>query len=222
MAELGRRETKKRDKHDRIWAAARELFSKRPYDQVTTAQLVEAAGVTTGTFYRYAGSKSDLFLAYMTDQFRHVADETADTAQPEAASHDPAALVVEKIFTVLGPYATLVAERPEAAVVYHREALFGDSPRELRSSAVAGVQRLEPKFAAALREFRDDSPDAVNPTLDPDTVARALYAMLYMDFLKVTVGAESGANIANRFRTSIEFCVAELVLNPQPEQSPRG
>ena len=64
MTELtvGRRVQNMRDKRERIFRAAHELFTERGFDRVTTQEISERADVATGTLFRYAASKSELLL----------------------------------------------------------------------------------------------------------------------------------------------------------------
>lgn len=45
-----------------ILASARQLFSERPYGDVSTAAIAEAAGVTRGLLHHYFGTKRALYL----------------------------------------------------------------------------------------------------------------------------------------------------------------
>ena len=65
-----------------ILDAAAELYASRPYDQVSTAELAQAAGVTRGLVHHYFGSKRALFLAVMRESVQ----------MPEAALPDLSAL----------------------------------------------------------------------------------------------------------------------------------
>jgi AcrR family transcriptional regulator len=53
-----------------ILDAARRLWSSRPYSQVSTAELAEAAGVARGLLHHYFGSKRELYLAVVRDVVR--------------------------------------------------------------------------------------------------------------------------------------------------------
>lgn len=50
-----------------ILAAAGDLFSVRPYGEVSTTEIAEAAGVTRGLLHHYFGSKRDLYLAVVRE-----------------------------------------------------------------------------------------------------------------------------------------------------------
>jgi AcrR family transcriptional regulator len=59
-----RRERKEPDeRRDQILRCARELFSKHPYQTVSSTQIADAAGVSRGLLNHYFGTKRDLYLA---------------------------------------------------------------------------------------------------------------------------------------------------------------
>ncbi|HEX2313398.1 MAG TPA: TetR family transcriptional regulator [Thermomonospora sp.] len=51
------------ERRDQILACARELFSRRPYQTVSSTEIAEAAGVSRGLLNHYFGTKRDLYLA---------------------------------------------------------------------------------------------------------------------------------------------------------------
>jgi AcrR family transcriptional regulator len=53
------------ERRQQIIDAARELYSDRPYDAVSTAELADAAGVARGLINHYFGDKRELFLEVM-------------------------------------------------------------------------------------------------------------------------------------------------------------
>lgn len=50
-------------RREEVLLAARELFEKHPYDQLTTAQLAEGCGISEGLIFHYFGSKRGLYIA---------------------------------------------------------------------------------------------------------------------------------------------------------------
>lgn len=50
------------DLRDRVEAVALELFSTRGYDEVTTVEIAEAAGISPRTFFRHFPTKLDALL----------------------------------------------------------------------------------------------------------------------------------------------------------------
>jgi len=48
---------------ERLLAAAEELFGRRSYGRTTVADICASAGMATGSFYAYYGSKAEIFAA---------------------------------------------------------------------------------------------------------------------------------------------------------------
>src|SRR5690242_4841743 len=48
---------------ERLLAAAEELFGQRSYNRTTVADICAQAGMATGSFYAYFGSKAEIFAA---------------------------------------------------------------------------------------------------------------------------------------------------------------
>lgn len=55
------------ERRQQIIEAARVLYADRPFDDVSTAELAEAAGVARGLINHYFGDKRELFLAVMRE-----------------------------------------------------------------------------------------------------------------------------------------------------------
>lgn len=58
------------ERRAQILAAAKRLWSKRPYSEVSTAELADAAGVARGLLHHYFGSKRELYLEVVRDVVR--------------------------------------------------------------------------------------------------------------------------------------------------------
>jgi len=57
---------KKESKRQQILRTAEKLFTSRKFDEVTTDDIMNAAGVGKGTIYRYFRNKDDLFFHVAT------------------------------------------------------------------------------------------------------------------------------------------------------------
>lgn len=66
-----------RENRMRIVETASELFRERGYDGVGVAELMSAAGLTHGGFYKHFGSKADLMSEAMSCGFTRSAENTA-------------------------------------------------------------------------------------------------------------------------------------------------
>lgn len=65
--ELTKRQIQAAETRNKIYEAAKELFSKHGYDAVSIDDIVKAAGVARGSFYVYFLSKEDLSIYMMFD-----------------------------------------------------------------------------------------------------------------------------------------------------------
>lgn len=68
---------KVRENRMRIVETASELFRERGYDGVGVAELMSAAGLTHGGFYKHFGSKAELMAEAMSCGFSQSAESTA-------------------------------------------------------------------------------------------------------------------------------------------------
>jgi len=73
-------------KQQQILTAARSLFLHRGFDGTTTDALVEAAGISKETLYRYYASKDELLVAVIHDMAARRHARTADVVLPAGAA----------------------------------------------------------------------------------------------------------------------------------------
>ena len=64
-----------------IIEAVRPLYLSRPFNDVSTAELAEAAGVARGLINHYFGSKRDLFIEVMRSSIRMPESELPDLSE---------------------------------------------------------------------------------------------------------------------------------------------
>ncbi|GAA0481214.1 putative transcriptional regulator, TetR family protein [Paractinoplanes deccanensis] len=113
------RETRRRSdavrNHERVIAAARELFTEQGLG-VTVPQVAERAGVGKATVYRSYPTKQELVVAVAREQFRRLASDTEaalarDDAYEALCSYVP------------GMFAALAADRVLADALFDGEIL---------------------------------------------------------------------------------------------------
>ena len=73
----GRRERKKAATREAISDVATQLFLARGFDQVTVAEVAEAADVSIKTVFNHFGSKEDLFLDREAEVRQGIVDAVA-------------------------------------------------------------------------------------------------------------------------------------------------
>jgi len=114
----------------RLLAVARDLFVARGYDGVNVAEICNAAGIAKGSFYKYFGSKDEIYLAAVRSTV-DVVEAAFDASEPlENASR-----ATEELTRVLEPVLPLLLE-----VV--TRSLHGDMLRGVMTDLLAGYTGL--------------------------------------------------------------------------------
>jgi AcrR family transcriptional regulator len=115
-ASLGLREKNKIDKLRRIKVAARELFIAKGFDDTTTREIAQRAGVGIGTVFIYADNKRDLLFLVAND-------ELAETTTKAEQGVSDQASCLENLLTIF-------RHQPELSRLMLREMTFYDSGRQ--------------------------------------------------------------------------------------------
>jgi AcrR family transcriptional regulator len=132
----GLRERKKALTRQAILDAAERLFEARGYDDVTVAEIADAANVSVKTLFVYFRSKEDLAFADLT-----LLDEVERAVRDRPVGDAPATAVADVLVRQLG------AEDGEGLEGFHRG--YGSSPA-LASRILRLWADLEDRLAAVL------------------------------------------------------------------------
>jgi TetR/AcrR family transcriptional regulator len=188
---VGRRERNKRDKLERIIAAARELFDTYGVDAVTTQQIADKADIGTGTRFLYAKSKSELLLLVQNSSYVAALQEgrTAAANKPQ---------VLDAVLAIIRPIVECNRVHVDNGRSYLRELVFGDPEEPHHRDALALTLQTEHEVAAVLR--RDSSISSE----DAATLAQIVSAVMFLS-MAATVNAsrtvdEIISEVANRLR----------------------
>lgn len=193
---LSRRERGKREKQQRIRAAAAELFTAEGYANVTTHAIAEAADVGTGTLFRYFPTKADLLVAVM-DHLLTLGIEQALAAAADGAD------AIEAILLAVDPLVQAAIAQPENTTVYQREVMFGAGRSESGiAPAVRGTQAAIERIVAAR---------ALNRGIDATRVAEAIYASMFIELARTTSGWYDASTLPSRLRSTVTFLVDALL-----------
>lgn len=191
---IGRRERNKRDKLERIIAAARELFDANGVDAVTTQQIADRADIGTGTLFLYAKSKSELLL--MVQNSGYVAALEEGQAAAERTSG-----VVEAVLAILRPVVECNRSHVENGRTYLRELVFGDPEEPHHREALMLTLKTEAAVAAVLCRDKRIEPD------DAKTLAQIISVNMFVG-MAATINArqtvdEIMAEIERRVRVML-------------------
>jgi AcrR family transcriptional regulator len=188
---IGRRERNKRDKLERIIAAARQLFDTYGVDAVTTQQIADKADIGTGTLFLYAKSKSELLLLVQNSSY-------AEALEQGRADAESIPGMVEALIAIIRPIVECNRTHVENGRSYLRELVFGDPEEPHHRDALALTLQTELEVAAVMRrDGRISSEDAA-------ALAQIVSAVMFLS-MAATVNANRTvddiiAEVANRLR----------------------
>jgi len=149
---LGRRERNKRDKLERITAAAGELFAARGVDDVTTQEVADRADIGTGTLFLYARTKGELLLLVQNSMYA----EAIDRGRADAAGIDDA---VAAVLAVVRPVVECNRKQIDNGRTYLREIVFGDPEEPHHRDALGLTLRTEEVVAEVIARASGVGPE---------------------------------------------------------------
>lgn len=194
---MGKREENKAKREQAVLRAARDVFLSHDYESVTTSQLAEAAGLTTGTFFRHAGSKAELLISVYTEVLEH--GLAAEKALPASAG------LLERAHALIDPIVEATEESRGNMLAFQREVLFGTSTGPRRENAIKLIRDFERRIYAYVRG-RDIGRDAARQ------VAASIYAIMYMGLVRVTIDSSEVKNMRGRLHEQIKFIADGMKL----------
>ena len=138
-ARLGLRERKKRRTRETIVAVATRLFVQQGYEATTTAQIADAAEVSSSTFFKYFPTKADVVFSLFDAIIESAEDRLLGRPDGASAAGSLVAWIAEDLPEVEAPYAELIRES---------ERLVASDP-ELQAQHRLRSARFEDVLAAA-------------------------------------------------------------------------
>lgn len=164
---LGRRERNKQLKLDRITEAARELFSARGVDDVTTQEIAEKADIGTGTLFLYAKTKAELLLLVQNSTY-------TDALARGTAAAERLGDVLEATMAIVRPVVECNRKQVDNGRTYLKEIVFGDPTEPHHREALSLTVQTERALAAVLsRDPRTSKAEAA-------TRARIVSAVMFL------------------------------------------
>jgi AcrR family transcriptional regulator len=176
----GRRERSKREKLERITAAARELFHSQGFEATTARQICERAEIGTGTLFLYVRDKRELlFLSFEADARRLFAQGRRAGARARG--------VVDELMALFGAFLTYYARDTALAKAILQELFFREHDPER-------MGRLHLEFAAHLSDVvvKAQARGELRSDLAPALAASACFAH-YAYFVQGWLGAGLGS-----------------------------
>jgi len=160
QATPGRRERQKRERRDRIEAAARAEFAAKGYEAATTRAIAERADVSIGTLFAYAPDKRALLAMVFRDALH-------DTTAASFAAFRTGEPLITQLLAVFRPRYELWGADP---------ALARHAVRETMALTYDGAPPPEDELRAGLDALVRENQRAgrIRTDVDPALVARVI------------------------------------------------
>ena len=165
------------DTRNTILQTSLELFSQNGYDATSVAQICQRAQVSKGAFYHHFPSKQELFLALMESWLGNVTglfESVGESAQNVPQALDQMGKISGRLFAALeGGFPILLEFWTQAS-----------RQPSVWEKAVAPYQRYLDYFTRLMQTGIDEG--SFDPSVDPETAARNLTAMVMGLLLQAT------------------------------------
>ncbi|WP_204051066.1 TetR/AcrR family transcriptional regulator [Microbispora siamensis] len=187
---LGLRERKKRQTRSLISDVASGLFMQRGFDNVTVAEVAEAAGVSTKTVFNYFPRKEDLFL----DRYPEAVELVTRAVRERAEGESPLAALRRLFLRMLREGHPLGGIGPGYQVFWQ---VILDSPA-LRARTRELVEEFEGVLAGLFAEAAGTDPADPAPRLAAALVVAAYRAVYVTSIDRIRAGDPMQDVIADR------------------------
>ncbi|MEV1023482.1 TetR/AcrR family transcriptional regulator [Streptomyces sp. NPDC050264] len=206
MAE-GLRERKKRQTRQYISDVATGLFLERGFDEVTVAEIADAANVSVNTVYNYFPAKEDLFL----DRSRGVVDRMSRWVRGRSPGESAAAAVLRELreeIEAVSPRVGLMDGYSDFMRVVH-------AAPALRSRLWAIQQEVHDNLTEALRQETGAAADDPLPDLIAGQIGWAHQTVMAAIGRRMLAGSAPAAVSREMLGVldDIEELLSEKVLN---------
>ena len=119
MSETARARLSVDERHQQLIQLGVELFSRRPFEDISIDEIAEAAGISRGLLYHYFPSKRDFYVAVV----RTAVEELLTLIEPE----DDEASEIAQLERSLRAYLHHVARRRQGYLAVLRGGISGDT-----------------------------------------------------------------------------------------------
>lgn len=181
---LSLREQNKQEKRRRIIEATVSLLAEKGYEQTTTKEIAERAGVAAGTIFLYAHDKLDLFLMSITENLDTLTERTFEKVDDDKGLED-------QVVAFFRPRFEFWARWPELSRIATHQMAAVFSPDDASPELARGIRRRA-QTLAKLRELlrRAEAKGQLRGGVDIDTVAEVIL-YLYIAELRFWLCADA-------------------------------
>ncbi|WP_370615435.1 TetR/AcrR family transcriptional regulator [Mumia sp. Pv 4-285] len=215
----GPRDLAKRERLDRIRAAATELLLEKDFQSITTRDIARRAGVAEATLFRYIKGKQELLTMVYGDQLdaqlSAVEEEDARLVAGRGNAPPTVDSVVERIFHIYRRRCEFYQVAPHNASLYLRQGFEVD--RDLSARPVSQGDRTIRLVASILAEGQQTG--VIDPSVEAALVAQNLHGTYMHEIDRTPVRGLDPSTLWERLRPRLEVQLLPLG-RPEPSRAP--
>lgn len=205
MKRANLREKNKEDKLLRIKSAAFDLFLSKGFDDSTTREIAERAGVGMGTVFVYAETKRDLLFLIVNDGLERCIEETRERVSAEHS-------LLTNILIILQRHYLYFAENPVLSRAALREMYFYQSGKQAER-----FNQTRQSLRHMLMDLIDEALKAkiISSAEPAEIIAQVIFAIYQVDLRIWLSDAELDLQRgSDRLRRQIEVVLNGLAPKP--------
>ncbi len=204
--QISKRVRKKAEKLERIKDAALALFLTKGFDDATTREIANLAGVALGTIFNYAENKRDLLFLICNDELEATVIEAEQGI-------DPALSFLDNVLSIAEYHFVHFARRPEISRYALREMYFYSAGKQ-----VGRFKKSRDNLVTLFQRVVEDNlaKDTIRCADSTETVTSIIYA-LYQTEVRTYLGHPKPDPDAAKQRFAQQIKILLNGLGPKEE-----
>jgi AcrR family transcriptional regulator len=194
---VGKRESGKAERRERLYESALSLFRSQGYEATTVDQITQRAGLAKGTFFNYFPTKDAILRYVSTREIGRLSSAVMTGGSGSASS------VGKLKYFMIALAASLESDRDLVCLMFRR----GISVPDLFAGDAGGFS-LQSMSSLLIRQAQRNG--EVNPELDPDMLAAALDA-LYLQQVVRWCESETEYRLAERLSGIVDLLLLGMM-----------
>lgn len=207
---LSLRERAKLDKNRRIRAAASQLLDEKPFDQITTREVAERAGIGEATLFRYVASKWDLLMLTYGDRMDALIDQIEqDDVAAATRSASSGQAYIDRINAIYRSRTNFYLKDPQNIALFQREGFRLES--SVSSRSIGQGDRTIGMTTGILAEGQRSG--LLMSEVDPHLVAQNCHGIYMHEIDRTPVRGYSPDTVWERTRARLAVQLKPLIIN---------
>lgn len=211
-APLGLRDRARIEKFRQIRAAAEKLFNERSYENITTKEVAELAGVGEATLFRYVSNKHELLLLVIGERMDQTIQAIEDVDKRSAKSAKTAASYIGRICAIFEARSKFFLTDPDNVTSYLQYGFKAGS--QLGAQSIAQGDRIIELAASILDESREAG--LLTAPVDTHAVALNCNGIYIHEILRTSVREFAPDSLWDRIHARLAVQIDPLFINTAP------